>query len=70
MSLSGLGALSQCEERFNYPATCEKMASQVTVIGPSARRHVTKVMPGTYLVDVLHEACTKFRLDSSQYGLK
>ena len=46
------------------------MATQVTVIDPAARRQVVKVTPGTYLNDVLQEACTKFRLDSSQYGLK
>ena len=46
------------------------MAAQVTVIDPSARRQIVKVTPSTYLSDVLQEACTKFRLDANQYGLK
>ena len=46
------------------------MASQLTVLGPGARRHLVKVTPGTYLSDVFHEACTKFRLDPAQYSLK
>jgi tether containing UBX domain for GLUT4 len=46
------------------------MSSQVTVIGPSARRHVVKTTPSTSLNDVLEQACTKMRLDPAQYGLK
>ena len=44
--------------------------SQITVLGPGARRHLVKVTPGKYLSEVRDEACEKLRLDASQYGLK
>ena len=46
------------------------MSSQVTVIGPGARRHIIKVTPGRYLTEIRDEACEKFRLDPAQHGLK
>ena len=46
------------------------MASHVVVIDTSARRVTIKTTPGKYLSDVLEEACSKFVLTSSQYGLK
>jgi hypothetical protein len=46
------------------------MASHVVVIDTSFRRVTIKVTPGKYLTDVLEEACTKFSLKSSNYGLK
>ncbi|KZF24616.1 putative UBX domain protein [Xylona heveae TC161] len=46
------------------------MSSHVVVIDSSARRAVVKVTPGKFLTDVLHEACTKFGVDSNQYTLK
>jgi tether containing UBX domain for GLUT4 len=46
------------------------MASHVVVIDTSFRRATVKVTPGTYLSDVLDEACGKLNLKSSNYGLK
>ncbi|KAK2748282.1 hypothetical protein FQN57_000940 [Myotisia sp. PD_48] len=46
------------------------MASHVVVLDSSARRAVVKVTPGKHLTDVLSEACSKFRIDPFQYGLK
>ena len=46
------------------------MAAQVTVIATDLRRATIKVSPGTYLTDVLEEACRKLSLDSSRYLLK
>ena len=46
------------------------MASHVVVIDSTARRAMVKTTPGKYLSDVLQEACTKFGLNASQYGLK
>ncbi|EKD21365.1 uncharacterized protein L3040_000599 [Drepanopeziza brunnea f. sp. 'multigermtubi'] len=46
------------------------MASNVVVIDSSFRRTVIKVNPGTYMTDVLEQACKKFNLDASRYGLK
>lgn len=46
------------------------MASHVVVIDTSFRRATIKVTPGKYLTDVLEEACGKFGLKSSNYGLK
>ncbi|KAA6415677.1 MAG: hypothetical protein FRX48_00395 [Lasallia pustulata] len=46
------------------------MASHVVVIDSTARRAMIKTAPGKHLSDVLQEACTKFGLNASQYGLK
>ena len=46
------------------------MASHVVVIDTSFRRAQIKVTPGTYVSDILEEACTKFGLKASNYGLK
>jgi len=46
------------------------MATNVVVIDSSARRAVVKTTPGTYLSDVLSEACSKLGANASQYGLK
>jgi tether containing UBX domain for GLUT4 len=46
------------------------MASHVVVIDTSFRRVTIKVTPGKYLTDILEEACAKFGLKSSNYGLK
>ncbi|KAF4555334.1 Hypothetical protein D9617_2g052900 [Elsinoe fawcettii] len=45
------------------------MASHVFVIDSSARRQQIKTTPGTYLRDVLEEACTKFGKDPEQFVL-
>ncbi|KAL5321176.1 hypothetical protein ACEPPN_011988 [Leptodophora sp. 'Broadleaf-Isolate-01'] len=46
------------------------MASNVVVLDSSLRRTVVKVNPGTYMMDVLEQACQKFKLKASNYGLK
>lgn len=46
------------------------MAAHVVVIDSTARRATVKTTPGTYLSDVLSEACTKLGADASQSGLK
>ncbi|KAI4131653.1 MAG: hypothetical protein LQ347_002881 [Umbilicaria vellea] len=46
------------------------MASHVIVIDSAARRATIKTTPNKFLVDVLQEACTKFGLNASQYGLR
>ncbi|OLN82049.1 Tether containing UBX domain for GLUT4 [Colletotrichum chlorophyti] len=46
------------------------MASHVVVIGTDLRRATVKVSPGTYLTDVLEEACKKLNLSSDKYLLK
>lgn len=46
------------------------MASHVTVIGSDLRRATVKVNPGTYMTDVLQEACKKLGLSSDKYLLK
>ena len=46
------------------------MASHVVVIDTSFRRAQIKVTPGKYVSDILEEACTKFGLKASNYGLK
>ncbi|KAF2156879.1 hypothetical protein K461DRAFT_272971 [Myriangium duriaei CBS 260.36] len=45
------------------------MASHVFVIDSSARRQQVKTSPGTYLRDVLEEACKKFGKDPEQFVL-
>ncbi|KAM0252565.1 hypothetical protein ACHAQJ_007648 [Trichoderma viride] len=46
------------------------MSSHVVVIATDLRRTTIKVSPGTYLSDVLHEACKKLSLDSDKYLIK
>jgi tether containing UBX domain for GLUT4 len=46
------------------------MAAHVEVISTDLRRVKIKVTPGTYMVDVLGEACRKFNLNSDKYELK
>ncbi|KAM0329888.1 hypothetical protein ACHAQA_004053 [Verticillium albo-atrum] len=46
------------------------MASHVTVIATDLRRTTVKVSPGTYMTDVLQEACKKLNLSSDKYLLK
>ncbi|KAJ4173498.1 hypothetical protein NW754_012500 [Fusarium falciforme] len=43
------------------------MASHVVVIATDLRRATVKVTPGTYLTDVLEEACRKLGLSSDKY---
>ncbi|KAL7927477.1 GLUT4 regulating protein TUG domain-containing protein [Trichoderma austrokoningii] len=44
--------------------------SHVVVINTDLRRTTIKVNPGTYLSDVLAEACNKLGLDSDKYSIK
>ncbi|KAL2260663.1 hypothetical protein VTK26DRAFT_5266 [Humicola hyalothermophila] len=46
------------------------MAAHVEVVSADLRRVKVKVTPGTYLVDVLGEACKKLNLNSDKYELK
>ncbi|KAF6834077.1 UBX domain-containing protein [Colletotrichum musicola] len=46
------------------------MSSHVVVISSDLRRATVKVNPGTYLTDVLQEACKKLNLSSDKYLLK
>lgn len=46
------------------------MASHVTVIASDLRRTTVKVTPGTYLTDVLQEACKKLGVSSDKHLLK
>ncbi|TFB06207.1 Tether containing UBX domain for GLUT4 [Trichoderma ghanense] len=46
------------------------MSSHVVVIATDLRRTTVKVSPGTYLSDVLAEACKKLGLDSNKYLIK
>ncbi|KAI1764751.1 GLUT4 regulating protein TUG-domain-containing protein [Hypoxylon sp. FL1150] len=46
------------------------MASNVKVVGTDLRQVTVKVNPGTYLTDVLEEACVKLKVSSSKYLLK
>ncbi|KAH7133513.1 GLUT4 regulating protein TUG-domain-containing protein [Dactylonectria macrodidyma] len=46
------------------------MASHVVVIATDLRRTTIKVNPGTYLADVLQEACKKLNLSSDRYLIK
>jgi tether containing UBX domain for GLUT4 len=46
------------------------MAAHVEVVATDLRRVKVKVTPGTYLVDVLGEACKKLNLASDKYELK
>jgi hypothetical protein len=46
------------------------MASHVVVLDTSLRRATVKLNPGTYMTEILEEACKKWGLKSSNYGLK
>ena len=46
------------------------MASNVVVIDAAAKRYVIKTTPGKHLSEVLEEACSKFGVNATQYGLK
>lgn len=46
------------------------MASHVVVIAADLRRTTVKVTPGTYLSDVLDQACKKLNLSSDKYIIK
>ncbi|KND86146.1 Tether containing UBX domain for GLUT4 [Tolypocladium ophioglossoides CBS 100239] len=46
------------------------MSSHVVVIATDLRRTTIKVTPGTYLIDVLQEACKKLNLTSDKYLIK
>ncbi|KAG5929721.1 hypothetical protein E4U42_004880 [Claviceps africana] len=46
------------------------MASHVVVIATDLRRTTVKVTPGTYLSDVLDQACQKLHLSSDKYLIK
>lgn len=46
------------------------MASHVVVIATDLRRTTVKVNPGTYLTDVLQEACRKLNIDGDSYLIK
>ncbi|KAE8446929.1 hypothetical protein EG329_011560 [Mollisiaceae sp. DMI_Dod_QoI] len=46
------------------------MASHVVVIDSALRRHNVKVNPGKYMTEVLEEACKKFGLNPTNYGIK
>ncbi|KAL5611593.1 uncharacterized protein BROUX77_001749 [Berkeleyomyces rouxiae] len=46
------------------------MSSNVWVLGSDLKRTQIKVTPGTYLSDVLAEACQKFNIPSDKYQLR
>ncbi|KAH7197545.1 uncharacterized protein B0J16DRAFT_377993 [Fusarium flagelliforme] len=46
------------------------MATNVVVIASDLRRATIKVTPGTYLIDVLEEACRRLSLSSDKYLVK
>ncbi|KAL2271156.1 hypothetical protein VTJ83DRAFT_527 [Remersonia thermophila] len=46
------------------------MSTHVEVVASDLRRAKVKVTPGTYMVDVLGEACKKLNLNSDKYELK
>ncbi|KAF1984570.1 hypothetical protein K402DRAFT_422780 [Aulographum hederae CBS 113979] len=46
------------------------MASYVTIIDTSFRRNKVSTSPGTYMSDVLDQACKKFNHNPAQYSLK
>lgn len=46
------------------------MASHVVVISTDFRRANVKVQPGTFLIDVLEEACQRLGVSSDKYLLK
>ncbi|KAH8885239.1 hypothetical protein GQ53DRAFT_596904, partial [Thozetella sp. PMI_491] len=46
------------------------MSAHVEVLSTDLRRAKVKVTPGTYLIDILSEACEKLKLSSDKYLLK
>ncbi|KAI1487227.1 GLUT4 regulating protein TUG-domain-containing protein [Biscogniauxia mediterranea] len=46
------------------------MATNVKVVGTDLRQVVVKVNPGTYLTEVLEQACDKLKVSSSKFLLK
>lgn len=47
-----------------------EMSSHVVVVAPDVKRANIKVSPGTYMFDVLEEACKKLNLDVDKWSLK
>lgn len=47
-----------------------KMSSHVVVVAPDVKRVSVKVNPGTYMFDVLDEACKKLNLQVDKWSLK
>jgi hypothetical protein len=52
------------------PPALTKMSSHVIVISPDVKRVSVKVNPGTYMFDVLEEACKKLNLQVDKWSLK
>ena len=50
--------------------TLVKMSSHVVVVSPDVKRVSVKVNPGTYMFDVLEEACKKLNLKVDKWSLK
>ncbi|KAI1368692.1 GLUT4 regulating protein TUG-domain-containing protein [Xylaria arbuscula] len=46
------------------------MATNVKVVGTDLRQVTIKVNPGTYLTEVLEQACTKLKISNNKYLLK
>ncbi|KAH8160668.1 hypothetical protein CIB48_g7580 [Xylaria polymorpha] len=46
------------------------MATNVKVVGTDLRQVVIKVNPGTYLTEILEQACTKLKVPNDRYLLK
>jgi tether containing UBX domain for GLUT4 len=46
------------------------MAAHVEVVSTDLRRVKVRVTPGTYMIDVLSEACQKLNFKSDNYLLK
>ncbi len=46
------------------------MSAHVEVLSTDLRRAKVKVTPGTYMIDVLNEACAKLKLSSDKFLLK
>lgn len=51
-------------------STLVKMSSHVVVVSPDVKRVSVKVNPGTYMFDVLEEACKKLNLQVDKWSLK
>lgn len=61
---------SQARATLKGQLPVAKMSAHVEVVSTDLRRVKVKVTPGTYLVDVLAEACKKMNLQSDKYELK
>jgi tether containing UBX domain for GLUT4 len=60
-----------CEALYKFASSsAADMSSHVVVLDTSLRRATVKVNPGTYMTEILEEACKKWGLKSSNYGLK